>query len=212
MKPLTLATVLSTLALPGFAATVVPESYSMQNGETGSYQYWDQSYNGSGNPGGSLSALSGGTGDLTDGIIATQNWNVAEEPVGNGPYVGWVNINPVISFLFDAAYTFNSITFHFDDSNGTGGVRPPSSVSVNGLNGAVTDPSGGAPFAYTLDLTGLAPTDTLTATIFRTPGSWVFLSEVTFDAQISAVPLPAGLPLLAGALFGLGMMRRKRRG
>lgn len=212
MKPFVLAAMLCAIALPGLAATVVPETYSMQNGETGSFQYWDQSYSGSGNPSGSLSLLSGGTGDLTDGIIATGNWNVDEAPAGNGPYVGWVSINPVISFFFDAVYTFNSITFHFDDANGIGGVRPPSSVSVNGLNGAVTDPSSGAPFAFTLDLSGLAPTDTLAATIFRAPGSWLFLSEVTFDAQVSAVPLPAGLPLLAGALFGLGMMRRKRRG
>ena len=211
MKNCILTAAFALVAAPSFAATVVPESYSMLNGQTGSYQYWDQSYNGTGNNSVGLSQLSGGTGDLTDGIIATQNWNVVEAPPGNGPYVGWSTINPVITFFFDAVYNFNSITFHFDDSNGAGGVRPPSSVQVNGETGVVTDPSSGAPFSYTLDLTSIAPTDTLEATIFRNGSSWVFLSEVTFDASVSAVPVPASLPLLAGALFGLGVMRRRRR-
>lgn len=211
MKHFILAATLSMIALPGLAATVVPESYAMLNGQTGSYEYWDQSYSGSGNPSASLSPLSGGTGDLTDGIIATQSWNVTEVPVGNGPYVGWLSINPAISFIFDTVYSFNSITFHFDDSNGAGGVQPPTSVVVNGVSSPVPNPTGGAPFAFTLDLSSVSPTDTLAATIFRSPGNWVFLSEVTFDAQVSAVPVPASLPLLAGALFGLGMMRRKRR-
>lgn len=211
MKDFILAATLCMIALPGVAATVVPDSYAMLNGQTGSFQYWDQSYSGAGNPSGTLSALSGGTGDLTDGIIATENWNVAEAPAGNGPYVGWLAIDPVITFVFDALYSFNSITFHFDDSNGAGGVQPPRSVLVNGLSSAVPNPASGAPFAFTLDLSTLAPTATLEATIFRAPSSWVFLSEVTFDAQVSAVPVPASLTLLGGALFGLGMMRRKRR-
>lgn len=35
--------------------------------------------------------------------------------------------------------------------------------------------------------------------------------ELTFDLQIAPVPLPAGLPLLVGALTGLRLLRRTRR-
>lgn len=70
------------------AGQIAPVSYDMLNGETGSFTYYDETYNGSGNPQGTLSALSGGLGDLTDGVIASQNWNVAEQ-AANGPYVGW---------------------------------------------------------------------------------------------------------------------------
>ena len=50
-----------------------------------------------------------------------------------------MTVAPVITFSFAQAYDFNSITFYLDDSNGTGGVRPPQSVSVNGAVAAVPD-------------------------------------------------------------------------
>jgi hypothetical protein len=206
------ALALSLVVTPALAAQVLPTSYDMQNGETGSYQYWDESYSGAGNPSVSLSPLSGGTGDLTDGVIATDNWSVVEAPAGPGPYVGWFRIDPIITFDFAAVTSFTSMTFHFDDSNGSGGVAPPASVSVNGgaYGGPVIDDANPAPFAHVVDLTGLT-TDTITAQIFRQPGRWIFLSEVTFDADIGGaqVPLPAGVLLLGTALAGLGIARRR---
>lgn len=66
---------------------------------------------------------------------------------------------------------------------------------MNGVSGVVPNPSSGAPFAYVLDLTSLAPTDSFEATIFRSGVNWVFLSEVTFEATVFAVPVPAGFPV-----------------
>jgi hypothetical protein len=42
-------------------ASAAPDSYSMSNGGTGSYTYWDSTYSGSGNPFDNYSWLSGGT-------------------------------------------------------------------------------------------------------------------------------------------------------
>ncbi|MBI1170804.1 VPLPA-CTERM sorting domain-containing protein [bacterium] len=181
----------------------------MFNGDSGTYHYWDGSYSGSGDPAVDHSALSGGTGDLTDGVIATQNWFDAENSAGTGPYVGWRDYNPTISFFFDSLVKFTSMTFHFDDSN-NGGVQQPSAVSANGISASVPDNPGTAPFAFTLDLTGLSPTSLLTVDITRID-RWVFLSEVTFDGQVSAVPLPAGGLLLLGALGSLAALRRRSK-
>lgn len=194
------------------AASVTPLSYDMRNGDTGSYNYWDDSYDGSGNKTQDYSLLSGGTGDLTDGYIETQNWNVVEPPVGpNGPYVGWNRSSVSITFNFDSAYDFNSATFYFDDAAGGGGVRQPGRVNINTTDYTVPTNPGPAPFAFSADLTGLT-TDTLDVTIYGT-GQWIFLSEVEFDAGVDAnVPLPASALLLAAGIGGLGLARARRKG
>ncbi|MGV8988636.1 MAG: VPLPA-CTERM sorting domain-containing protein [Cypionkella sp.] len=201
------------LMSPAQASVITATSYSMLNGDGqahgGSNNYWDGSYNGTGSTSTDRSALSGGTGDLTDGVIATQNWNIVENTLGTGPYVGWSNFSPTIDFFFAALTNFTSVTFHFDDSDGSGGVFQPASVNVNGAGHAVPDHPGPSPFAYTVDLTGLT-TDQLTVNIFAN-GPWIFLSEVTFAGQIAAVPLPAGGILLLGALGGLACLRRRTK-
>ncbi|MEV8465461.1 VPLPA-CTERM sorting domain-containing protein [Fluviibacterium sp. DFM31] len=207
------ASVAALSATSALAVSVSPTSYSMPNGNTGSYWYFDDSYNGSGSTTTVNAPLSGGTGDLTDGVIATQNWTVVEPPAGSptGPYVGW-SIDPTITFFFNQLTNFNSATFHFDDSGGAGGVSPPRAVTrTGGATVAVTDPPGDVlPFAFDYDLTGVSASQ-LTFTIARS-NAWVFLSEVTFDAvPTSDVPLPAGLGLIASALAGLGLLRYRRR-
>ena len=83
-----LATACAAMLVGGTAgaAAVTPDSYDMLNGNTGSFQYWDQIYNGAGCVTCDNAALSGGRGDLTDGVIAANNWNIDEAPAGNGPY------------------------------------------------------------------------------------------------------------------------------
>ena len=187
------------------AASVSPASSSMQNGQTGSYTYWDDTYNAPGAPTTtSLAPLSGGVGDLTDGVIATQNWFTTP-----ALYVGWSNISPRIEFFFNSVWDFNSVTFHFDDSNGSGGVRTPQKLEVNdSFLSYVTDPVGSAPISHTINLASVAPTNNLVFDIFAQNSSWIMLSEVTFDA--APVPIPASGLLLIGALGGFAAWRRKR--
>lgn len=205
------------------AVSVKPTDYSMVNGNTGSYWYFDDSYSGTGNKQQSGALLSGGTGDLTDGVIAAQNWQHVEAPAGPyGPYVGWLSRNPTITFNFAQTFDFVSATFHLDDANGYGGVSLPSSISIDyagapaPLTEAVTDPVGSAPLAHDFDLSGVT-TNSLVVTLNR-KNSWVFLSEVEFDVRsnrtpgnTSAVPLPAPALLLVGAIGGLGLLRRRGR-
>jgi hypothetical protein len=190
------------------AAPISPLSYDMINGGTGSYNYWDESYSGAGSKTTNYAYLSGGKGDLTNGIIPAQNWNIVEAPTGPGPYVGWLSYDPVIKFHFGNTVAINSITFYVDDSNGNGGVRVPSGFTINGTLYNVSDPSGSAPTSYIFSNLGLSLQD-LTVTIHRRSGSWVFASEITFDGTSSVVPIPGALWLFAPGLAGLAGLRKK---
>ena len=186
-------------------------SYDMLNGNTGSFTYWDDSYNGTGSTTTSGAPLSGGTGDLTDGVIATQNWFNTPQP-----YVGWTR-NPLITFNFAAPVIVNSITVHVDDAYGAGGVSTPASLSY-GLSGgsltnvALADPAGSAPTSFTignLNLSGSA----VDLQFFRR-SSWVFVSEVEFFGSVQeyqGVSEPLTLGLLGAGLLGVGLARRRQK-
>jgi hypothetical protein len=179
----------------------------MLNGNTGSYYYWDETYTGSGCVTCDNAALTGGTGDLTDGIIATDNWFVVEAPPGNGPYVGWT-LNPTITFHWNSAVSISSVTFYFDDADGAGGVSAPAGVVVDGSPFAIADPPGPAPFAFTASGLSFTGND-LVVTIDRN-NSWVFLSEVQFESPSPAVPEPATCMLMLSGLGTLATIRRRK--
>ncbi|MCL4220210.1 MAG: hypothetical protein KJZ65_02450 [Phycisphaerales bacterium] len=191
---------LLTMVLAGTAAAsgqVMPLSYDMLNGETGSFTYWDDSYNGTGNTTQSLSPLSGGLGDLTDGIIATTNWDITPSP-----YVGWWTVEPAITFHFNPGTIIDTIVIHADDSNGRGGVSTPGSVRVQAgafdAVYAIPDGASGDPITFSISDLALA-SDTITLTVYDGTHPWVFLSEVEFYG----VPAPgtAGL-LVIGSVLG----------
>ena len=208
----TIFVVAFTFATATQAATVHPTSYNMRNGDTGSFSYWDDSYSGRGNTEQDNARLRRGLGDLTDGVVATGNWNAVEGPEG-GPYVGWTNRTQRIVFKFDEARDFNSATFYFDSNGGSGGVNAPRRVIINGQRERVIAP-GADPFAFTFDLSDIDTTDKLVVRIRRARSSeWTFLSEVTFDADLTSVPLPASGLMLLGAMAGFGAigMRKKKR-
>ena len=182
---------------PAIAQTIFPTSYDMLNGNNENNFYLDRSYDGSGDPTQPNSFLSGGLGDLADGIIATQNWfDVEPAPPANGPYVGWdANqppfTNPTITFNFGCTASIEEVTFYVDDSDGAGGVNPPGSVNISmggtSLSFGVTDPAGPQPFAATFSGLGLTGTS-LSLTLNR-QSQWVFLSEVTFEGSCQPVPV-----------------------
>jgi hypothetical protein len=192
-----------------FGAGISPDSYNMLNGNTGSYNYWDQIYSGIGCVTCDNAPLTGGKGDLTDGVIAVNNWFIDEAPPGNGPYVGWL-IDPTITFHWNTAVNISSVTFYLDDSNGNGGVSAPGSITVDGNNYIVPEPAGSAPFAFTASGLSFTGTD-LVVTLHRKAG-WVFLSEFESNASDpNAVPEPASSALLVAGLGLLGFAARRKK-
>lgn len=192
---------------------VFTTAYNMNNGNSGSFNYWDDSYDGTGVKTADGASLTGGTGDLTDGYIETQAWNLVEGPSGpNGPYVGW-SAQPNILFHFAQVEDFTTVRFHMDHRT-FGDVAAPSSITINGVNKAVPQPPTFTTFSYDYDRTWLAPTNTLSVQMFDGQGPWIFVSEVEFFAErTDPVPLPAGVVLLGSALAGMAAFRRfGRRG
>lgn len=176
--------------------------YDMLNGQAGAFSYWDDSYNGSGNTTQDFAPLSGGVGDLTNGVVATQNWFATP-----APYVGWRDIIPDITFFFDGEVLIDSMTLYLDDSNGNGGVSTPGSfeltIGIVTIQGLIPDGASGAPVVFTFDNIGLSGS-TARLRLFDGTGSWVFMSE----AQFRGVPTPGALAALC--LMGLAAPRRRR--
>jgi hypothetical protein len=226
-----LLTAVALLALgraPAQAAPIFPSTYDMLNGNgvasSGSFNYWDLSYSGLGGMTTIDNApLSGGLGDLTDGIIATDNWLNVENLAGTGPYVGWrsgnsaLAPNPTVTFRFAGPVNLESITIYVDDSGGAGGVSIPASVDIGYegfgyTNFVLVDPDPSfAPVSFTFS--GLALTGSSFDVRFNNGNEWVFVSEVAFDGSPTSVPVPepaTGLLLLSGIAAGAYRRRRRR--
>lgn len=206
------ALVVATATVSAQGVPVSPTHYDMLNGygqaHTGTYNYWDKAYTGSGNTSLDFAPLSGGLGDLTDGVVATQRWDLVENIEGTGPYVGWAVMDPVITFHFAAAQSFSQVVVWHDDANGHGNVATPMAfevtVGAQTQRFEITDPAGDAPFASTLTLGPGFTGDTLQLQVFRQDTS-VMLSEV----QISAVPEPDAWLLMACGGLALVALRRR---
>jgi hypothetical protein len=181
----------------------------------GSFNYWDLDYTGSGSTNVDNAPLSGGLGDLTDGYVETQNWNLVENGAGTGPYVGWRALNPLILFTFGLTVNIDTVTIHADDSNGFGGVSPPSSIDFGVAGGPLTnypvvDPGSGAPFAIVLS--GLSFSGTQFEMRINRSNEWVFVSEIEFDGthpDPAPVPEPATFFLGAAGLVLTALQRRR---
>ena len=223
------------LATPGVAQLSV-QSYTMRNGGTGSAAYWDAGYSAGGSQTVTNALLQGGVGKLTDGVIATDRWDVVSNSAGTGQYVGWsafLGANPVtvpvITTFFSQNYLFTRLRLWVDNAAGYGGVEPPLSVIVGGTANAawtdmtggfsftVTPPAGSAPFLIDLDLTSLNLSGTsLTFQVTHNASAWVMMSEIAVDGRalnVNVVPEPATVTLeLAGlAMLAIGWRQRKRR-
>ncbi|MFM8285967.1 MAG: hypothetical protein ACKOGA_04485 [Planctomycetaceae bacterium] len=178
----------------GSAGGLTATSYDLLNGELGGDvpNFFDDTYSGTGNRQTVKSPLSGGLGDLTDGVVATTNWNGQYLR-----YVGWYSIDPQVTFHFSSDVAIDNIRFHFDDAK-FGGVFSPASVTIrsgtNSLTRSVVDPSGNGPFAFDFGSPGFAGRD-FEITIFRSrDGSnnpyWVMVSEIEFTGTVVTSPVP----------------------
>ncbi len=163
------------------ATSVMPAYYDMLNGQSGTYTYYDDSYDGDGDTGAPLAPLSNGLGDLTDGVIATEHWSTT-----SGPYVGWNTVDPTITFHFAESVGIYAVTLHLDDGGGSGGVGVPVDVTVS-MGGDTLifpgyDPPGNEPFAFTCSGLGMCG-DILELTLadyIYSGNSYMMLSEVEF--------------------------------
>ncbi len=160
-------------------AVVAPVSYDMQNGQTGTYSYFDDIYDGNGDNTQPLAWLTGGLGELTDGVIATQHWNT-----NNAPYVGWSSLDPTITFHFAQSVNIESVVLHMDDSSGGGGVHVPTDVRITMGDTTITfpctDPPGDATVAIACDELGMSGETMEIVISDYSSGGYMMLSEVEF--------------------------------
>lgn len=204
---LTVLAMLSTaMRLP--AATIMPTQYDMLNGQKAAFNYFDEKYSGSGNKTENLALLTGGLGDLTDGVVPTQSWNVTP-----APYVGWLTINPTIRFHFDGPTNFAQAIFYFDDSQGDGGVRAPRSITLTDGTNTKTVPIADSPargrFFVAVNDLGLTGS-WIDATITKDDGQWMMMSEVTFDGAVVPEPTTSVMGALLAAVATTFQARRRR--
>jgi hypothetical protein len=211
-------TALAACTTAAQSAALTVSSYDMPNGDGqaqggtyNSYNYWDGTYTGSGDTtrdGLSGSFLQGGTGALTDGVIATAPWYDVSKTDGTGEYVGW-RASPTITFHFANPVTINTITLYVDNSN-EGGVNPPSAVVVDGKRFDSSNYPLDFPQSQPITLSGLDVVGNAVTVTLVDPDYWVFLSEVRFDGFTTAVPEAGNLTMMLAGLGLLGWASRRR--
>jgi hypothetical protein len=216
------------------SAPLQPLSYDMINGggqaQGALYNYWDKNYSGWGSVSGfgpkttTYENLSGGLGDLTDGIITSYHWYQIENISGTGPYVGWQLIengpivrNLTITFHFQQTVTIDEIGFHADNENFYNNGKTPKRVEITTNSKAygfdIPDDLDFNPKFF--NFSGLdLQSDSVDITFYARggggrAGEWVFIDEVTFNG-VSA-PLPSTLWLLGPGLLGLVRLGRLRK-
>jgi hypothetical protein len=196
--------------------------YSTPNGQSGFTTYHDDTYNGSGNPNVDGSALSGGTGQLTDGVLGTDN--IFDN--GTFDWIGWQSIQPTITFHLAQPSVLDTLSFRsanessmFNDVAVFGGANVSFSNDGTTFFGNFTyntpDSDRTGDQSRWVDI----PLGQATASFVRVQlldgvkvgeglKPWIFISE----AQVlgTAVPEPGAWGLLGSGLVAVAAWRRSR--
>ena len=120
-------------------------------------------------------------------------------------------VNPLITFNFGSPVTVSSIAIQMDNSL-TGGVGAPQAIWIDGMATAFTAPAVGTIGTVTiggLNLTGASHT----LQFFQdSTFVWTFVSEVSFNGDVPAVPEPTSWAMLLAGMGAVGLaLRRSRR-
>ena len=189
------------------AAPVLPDSYSMSNGQAGNWIYQDNTYtNCLGNAcNTSLANLSGGTGKLTDGIVTPDDWFGSGQPWRLSA-LGWLElVQSDYYILFQRPPEISRLGLYFDNTPGNGDVRIPESVDIAGVNYSVNADGQWGPrwVSFNIPTASFSSLDVTLHHVTGIPNSWIMLGEVSFntEADAGAVPEPATVGLL-----GLGII------
>lgn len=155
--------------------------------------------------------------ELTNSVTFSSAW--ANPPVtitltDVAELVGWLNVDPTVTFTFATPVTIRSVTTWLADSDGSAGVGVPSSVTLSTPGGfsqnfLVSNPPGnGSTVAFTF--TGFEVTTDTFAVQLNRAHQRTMASEMQFF-DTASIPEPSSAAFLFGALGLAGATGGRRR-